>query len=189
MLPEPGGIFVPSHLRVLHNSTEPLFFLGSLYENLTFGLTPGDPDGDFKHVLNISEKLAIGDKVMNRLKQEELGHADVRAWNDVLSHTERSLCCLARAMVTNPEVFVCHKPTMAYDDTTSHRVLSILREFCWNKGLDQDEAKRHVRRPRTCIITSSKMLGVVTSDCVYHVSKARGIRLLSKEEVTTDMLG
>mgnify|MGYP006450512099 CR=1 FL=1 len=34
-------IFTPSHLRVLHISTEPMFFYGTLRTNLTLGVNPG----------------------------------------------------------------------------------------------------------------------------------------------------
>merc|ERR1711937_595563 len=122
-------MFVPSHLRVLHNSNEPLFFLGSLFDNLTFGLIAGDPDCDYKHVLNLINKLAVGENVVNQLRQEEQGNAEVRSWNEVLSITERILCCLARALVANPEVLCSQKPTMMYDDNTSSRVMAILQEF------------------------------------------------------------
>lgn len=187
ILPQPGSFFIPSHLRILHMSTEPLFFLGSLYENLTFGITPGDKDGDIERVSEICRRLDLPQRLQILVAQGQEGETLI--WGEVLSYTQRCLLCLARALVTNPEVLCIHKPTMSYDENTSVRVLNLLKEFVTDKGVMQDIATRHRRRPRTCIFTSSKIQGVDISDEVYLVSKSEGIRRVEKHLVSADMLG
>lgn len=92
-------------------------------------------------------------------------------------------------MVANPEVLCIHKPTMPYDETRSSKVLAVLREHIKLRGLVQDSATMHLRRPRTCIFSSSKLLGVEMADHVYLVTRAGGITERSKSEITPDMLG
>jgi len=212
-----GVFFVPSHLRVLHVSEETIFFDGTLMENMLFGTTDTDPDARISRVLSIAKKLGIGDNVLEYLHQSPTGslksmHTQAiaantptrpkiyqqttsckpdqkHAWNAVLSQTEKHLLCLARALIANPEVLCIHKPTLPFDEKTSNIVLRVLQEYVTNKGIDQDTETRHLRRPRTCIITSAKALGVCSSDRVFHVSTRSGIREVPKDEVTPDMLG
>jgi len=187
ILPEPGNFFMPSHLRVLHMSSEPLFYLASLYDNLTFGITPGDADGDISRVSEICRRLDLPERIHKWIEKGAEGETLV--WGEVLSYTQRCLLCLARSLVTNPEVLCIHKPTMSYDEKTSVRVLTLLKEFVTDKGVVQDQKTRHRRRPRTCIFTSSKIQGVDMSDEVYLVSKHEGIRSVDKQVVSVDMLG
>merc|ERR1711972_1043582 len=110
-------------------------------------------------------------------------------WVEVLSYTQKCLLCLARALVANPELMCIHKPTMAYDEQTSETVVRILKEWCAHKGLEQDPTTRHRRRPRTCVMTSSKHLGLEIADRVYMVSHEDGIKQVRGSEVTGQMLG
>merc|ERR1719183_2096300 len=104
------------------------------------------------------------------------------AWMDRLAHTSRCLLSLARALIANPELMCIHKPTMPYDEKLSYTVLDVLLQFVREKGLAQDLTKRHLRRPRTCIMTSSKLLFVNHADAVYHVSRRHGIRLIKDKD-------
>merc|ERR1719199_16452 len=121
ILPAPGALFVPSHLRVLHVATENLFFKASLYDNLTFGCLPGDSDGKLERVLKICERLNIPQDVLDLVSQGASGPALV--WAELISHSHKCLLGLARAVITNPEVLCIHKPTIAYNESTSKRVL------------------------------------------------------------------
>jgi len=187
ILPKPGGLFVPSHLRVLHVSNEPFFFAASLLENLTFGVTQGDDDGKVERVAAICDRLSLPEKIIRFVKQGWDG--EKLQWVEVLSYTQKCLLCLARALVANPEVMCIHKPTMAYDEQTSERVMRILKEFCTHKGLEQDPTTQRRRRPRTCVMTSSKQLGLELADRVYMVCHKDGIKHVSKGEVSGHMLG
>jgi len=186
VLPEVGedgpGFFIPSHLRVLHISPEAIFFHGTLLDNICFGVRKGDSDGDIDRVKKVCRRLGLPETVMSMFDSEE-----ERVWGEVLSLTQRHLLSLARAFIANPEVLCIHKPTMPFDEVNSREVFKILREYVDEKGLEQDPASKHLRRPRTCLITSSRMGGIQASDKVFHVSR-NCIRDVAPDEVTEDML-
>eukprot|EP00747_Dinoflagellata_sp_TGD_P123274 gnl/TRDRNA2_/TRDRNA2_173788_c2_seq1.p1 gnl/TRDRNA2_/TRDRNA2_173788_c2~~gnl/TRDRNA2_/TRDRNA2_173788_c2_seq1.p1 ORF type:complete len:232 (-),score=30.50 gnl/TRDRNA2_/TRDRNA2_173788_c2_seq1:62-712(-) len=186
VLPKPGGFFVPAHLRALHVSNEPLFFLGSLFDNLAFGVLEGDADRDSSRVTQISEGLSMSAKTLEFIRQGPNGEA--RIWLEVLSHTQKSLCMVARALIANPELMCIHKPTMAFNEKVTTNVLTLLREFVDNKGAAQNKATRHQRRPRTLLMTSSKFLGVDVADKVFCVTRADGIQEIDKSRVSEELL-
>eukprot|EP00928_Gymnodinium_smaydae_P025027 TRINITY_DN20072_c0_g1_i1.p1 TRINITY_DN20072_c0_g1~~TRINITY_DN20072_c0_g1_i1.p1 ORF type:complete len:849 (+),score=164.78 TRINITY_DN20072_c0_g1_i1:77-2623(+) len=187
ILPKPSpGYFIPSHLRVLHVSTDTLFFMGSLYDNLTFGVAPGDADGDVKRVQEICVNLGLAEWLIQEIENKD--HVN-KFWNDHLSQTQKSLLCLARALISNPELLCVHKPTMTLDESIAKNVLHRLREFVRHKGLVQDPNKRHMRRVRTCIMTSGRLMGCEMADQVYLVSRSRGIEVITnKSQITLNML-
>eukprot|EP00747_Dinoflagellata_sp_TGD_P089395 gnl/TRDRNA2_/TRDRNA2_164306_c0_seq1.p1 gnl/TRDRNA2_/TRDRNA2_164306_c0~~gnl/TRDRNA2_/TRDRNA2_164306_c0_seq1.p1 ORF type:complete len:294 (-),score=44.63 gnl/TRDRNA2_/TRDRNA2_164306_c0_seq1:30-818(-) len=180
VLPKPGGFFLPAHLRVLHVSTDAYFFAGSLYENLTFGVAGEDPDGSMQRVLEVCRKLGVYEKVLHYVQEGPSG--EHRSWLDILSQTQKSMCMIARAVIANPEMMCVHKPTLSCDEVATTRVMSVFREFVELKGVSQDASTRHQRRPRTCIITSSKAFGVDVADVVYYVSSEAGIEQLKGED-------
>ena len=60
---------MPSHLRVLHVSSEPLFFLESLYSNLAFAVPAGDADASVDRIVHICSKLGVSEAVADRVRQ------------------------------------------------------------------------------------------------------------------------
>merc|ERR1711879_124315 len=165
--------------------TEPFFFQGSLFENVKFGC---DREADFKmgRVLEICKKLGIPQQIMDYISDGMDG--EVLPWADILSYTQKCLVCLARALIANAEVMCIHKPTMAHDEKTSRSIMELLRSFCLDKGV-LIEGERHLRRPRTCIITSCKAMGVQIADEVYVVSANEGFRRVEADDVREEMLG
>lgn len=161
------GVHMPSHLRVLHVSSEALFFHGTLLENLTFGLNEGHRDANPERVMKICRRLCLPHIVLEHLQAEV---PKKLAWKEVLSQAQRHLLCLARALTVNPTVMCCHKPTLAFDDETSRIVLQLLRKFVDERGVVQSDDQRGRRRPRTCIITSSREYGVEIADRVLMVT-------------------
>jgi len=183
ILPDGGQVFVPSHLRVLHISAAPLFFVGSLLQNLTLGVAVGDSDGDMERVNTICERLGLARTVRNYVISQE-----VFAWGEMLSQTQRHLLSLARALVANPELLCIHKPTLVFDEITSVMVLELLKEFVMKKGIEQNPGTKQLRRPRTCIITSCKMKDVDVADRIFCISCSNGIQHLTKDKVSADLL-
>eukprot|EP00747_Dinoflagellata_sp_TGD_P140483 gnl/TRDRNA2_/TRDRNA2_176012_c0_seq1.p1 gnl/TRDRNA2_/TRDRNA2_176012_c0~~gnl/TRDRNA2_/TRDRNA2_176012_c0_seq1.p1 ORF type:complete len:156 (-),score=21.26 gnl/TRDRNA2_/TRDRNA2_176012_c0_seq1:114-581(-) len=154
-------------------------------DNLTFGVThTGDFDGCEDRVLSICSKLGLSDCVIELLQHG----SQHRRWLDVLSHTSKALCMIARALIANPEVLCIHKPTIAFDEKVTMQVVRILLEFVQGKGVAVDLKTRHRRRPRTCIMTSSKLAGVEAADEVYSVSHEFGIQHVEKSRVSLGML-
>lgn len=169
-------LFVPSHLRVLHVPVEPLFFSGTLRENLSFGVADGDADGDLARILTICRRLTVDDETL-----DYIGSDASLPWPDVLSLTQCCLLCTARALISNPEVLVVHKPTQPFDDTTCDVIMGLFREYVVNKGIEQDQAMWWSRRPRTCIVTSSKAAGISQCDHIVHVSAKAGYEIVGEE--------
>eukprot|EP00930_Biecheleria_cincta_P056508 TRINITY_DN42613_c0_g1_i1.p1 TRINITY_DN42613_c0_g1~~TRINITY_DN42613_c0_g1_i1.p1 ORF type:complete len:897 (-),score=118.37 TRINITY_DN42613_c0_g1_i1:38-2728(-) len=182
ILPKGGNMLIPTHLRMLHVSNEPLFMQGTLLSNLTFGVSDGDPDGDVQRVKNICASLGLDD--IGKLIASE----EVLPWADVLSQTQRQHICLARALISNPEVLCVHKPTSAFDERAAKQIMAVLRDFVQSKGLQQDVNTAHLRRPRTCIFTTADFPGVAASDVVFSVNAKHGIQRIPKEDVTLEML-
>jgi len=173
-----GEIFVPSHLRLLHVSMEPMFFWGTLLENLTFGVPPGDEDSSKKRVISVCQRLRLPEEITNLVDSQ-----DRTSWFQTLSQTQRALLTIARALIANYEVLIMHKPVLVFDEITSRMVLEVFREFVREKGISQDPDTWHLRRPRTCVVTASKMMGAQLADKVFRVSAAGGIERVPTQEV------
>jgi len=182
---KPGCVFVPSHLRVLNVSPDPLFYKGSLYDNLKFGVEkPDDPDGSMERVLRICTALDLPPRVLDLIKDTSL--VDI-VWATVLTATEKHLCLLARAFIANFEVLCLHKPTQQFGRETASRVITMLRQFVDEKGVEQDFKTRHLRRCRTCVFTTVSDLGFNSCDLIYEIDN-REMRMISADDVTPAML-
>jgi len=188
---ESTSSFVPDHLRVLHVAPFPCFFSGTLYENLTFGLKQGDVDAHPDRVRAICRSLCISSRVLRFVESDA-----VYVWGHVLSHTELHLLTVARALITNPEVLCMHKPTQPFSDKEAKCVMTLLKDFVINRGVEQDQYVNQ-RRPRTCIITSSassedihKSLhaGEELCDLYFNVGGETGIEKLDPSEARNSVL-
>jgi len=168
-------VFVPSHLRILHVSSEPIFFEGSLYDNLCIGIPEGDADRDMARVLRIASRLG-----MPRHMRDEIESKDVKMWSLKVSQTQRQLLSLARAFIGNPEFLCVHKPIQVLDDFAANKVLELLREFVEDKGIECNPAEFDVRRPRTCFVSSNRKLNQDLADTILTIRGSSGI------EVTKD---
>jgi len=186
ILPLPNeGFFIPPSLRVLHVSDQPVFFFGSFYENIIFGVSAEAMDGDKMRVKKICEYLNIPDFLIRQITEPNVDPRD-GSWLDMISYSQRRMCSLVRALVANPQLLCIHKPTMACDIVMEGIVLQLLSDFVKLKGVEQDPARRHFRRPRTCIITTSRINRTVQPDEVYHVSRISGIARLDSLEGLAD---
>jgi len=170
--PGDGVLAVPSHLRVLHISKEPLFFTGSLYENLVYGVLHGDKDGRIERVLSICQGLDIKDDVLKMIDAAE--DAPVEHWYDVLSRSDCQLLNMARGLVASPEVLCIHKPSMGLGPNTVPVVFNMLRTFVRAKGVVQDPSRYFFRRPKTCIFTFTSEVDLQYADEVHYPSSDQG---------------
>mmetsp|Transcript_98493 Transcript_98493/g.254610 ORF Transcript_98493/g.254610 Transcript_98493/m.254610 type:complete len:118 (-) Transcript_98493:4-357(-) len=114
---------------------------------------------------------------------------ETHRWHQRLSHVEIKEVMLARALIANYHVLCIHRPTAGFSDKASENVMSLLREFVTNKGVgqDMDPVKLEQRRPRTCIITSLKRVGVEVVDEVFFVG-GNNIDKWDRTKVSSDML-
>lgn len=172
LFPTEGVVAIPPHLRVRHISQIPVFFHGTLMQNLTYGVAKDDPwDSDAKRVVAILKRLKVQDQIIPLLDPEHDSkhHRELPNWNDMLSLSQRALLHLARALVNNPEVLVLHKPTLYLDEEMTANTFKVLRDFVNDKGLEQDPAGKANRRPRTCITTTKTQKGVQIADKVFEI--------------------
>eukprot|EP00930_Biecheleria_cincta_P013997 TRINITY_DN12219_c0_g1_i1.p1 TRINITY_DN12219_c0_g1~~TRINITY_DN12219_c0_g1_i1.p1 ORF type:complete len:951 (-),score=122.96 TRINITY_DN12219_c0_g1_i1:105-2594(-) len=215
LLPETGTCFIPSHLRVLHVPSEPLFYAGSLFNNLIFGLSSFN-----KRVENTRESVASKDTVVGVESEDEeednqnqdgsvarvkdilrklgltqdqrlMAHLESDAalnWHEELPLSQRHLLCLARAFISNPEVLCVHRPLLSCNESQSYQVMRVMREFVEKKGLELPDSSIHLRRPRTVIMTSEKLAGMEMADTVLGVrfEIQRGIWFNARTQVNVE---
>jgi len=174
------SIFIPSHLRVLHIDSEPMFSRGSLFDNLTFGVKANDPDASEDRIFQICSMLEIPETVM------ELVRTKTRLdWGRVLSFSEKQKISLARAVIANPDVLIIHRPFIALDERSAANVGKVLKEFVSNRGVIQDEASFRQRRPRTCILSTMIPYNLEAADKIYRVTKYGADEVSAKEATET----
>lgn len=188
LLPDAGDLIVPPHLRVLHISQDPLFFQSTLFMNLIYGTREGDSDRTPDRVQAICKRLRISPAVFDFLdpgKKEQF--EQIENWRDVLSLTQRVLLNLARALVSNPEVLIIHKPTLVFDDDLGEHTFDVLREFVDEKCLVMDPAMWSHRRPRTCVATTVHAKGIQIADKVFEVSRDQ-VREIDRDNIPEALL-
>lgn len=160
--------FIPSHLRVLHVPPEAMFFKGNLYQVLTFGLAPQHPDADVERVRQICERLGVPERMINAIDEDSEQNPS-EAWADTLSGSEKHMLVIARALITNPEVLCIHKPTLHVNDQSAKTIINLLREFVDERGVCLEKDEKHLRRPRTCILTSTRASSMWKADSVFKI--------------------
>jgi len=172
-----GLLFIPSHLRVLHISANPLFYAGTLRENLVVGVAAGDEDGRPERVLEICAMLGIKDSLVSLMDTEE------HNWRTKLSAAECQLLNLARALVANAEMLCIHKPTAVFNNASAQTVMQALRHYVEERGVCQNSSIIHLRRPRTCVFTAVRRAAVDFADDIIYVDQTGGARKIQQEEL------
>lgn len=166
---------VPSHLRVLHIVDYTMFIPGTLWRNLVFGCPPDSAEASEERVKRICKRLRIPSEVMDFMNRDV-------PFGQVLSQTQCQLVTIARALIANPEVLCIHKPTLVFSAAAGRLVDAVLREFVDQRGFEVDPDTRSLRRPRTCIMTTTSSADIGLADAVFHVGFQRGIRTLKHFE-------
>eukprot|EP00747_Dinoflagellata_sp_TGD_P128468 gnl/TRDRNA2_/TRDRNA2_174544_c4_seq12.p1 gnl/TRDRNA2_/TRDRNA2_174544_c4~~gnl/TRDRNA2_/TRDRNA2_174544_c4_seq12.p1 ORF type:complete len:1012 (+),score=95.45 gnl/TRDRNA2_/TRDRNA2_174544_c4_seq12:85-3120(+) len=194
LVPEKGFLFTPPHLRVLHVSFEPQFLhLRSLQENLCYGPSDG-ADETPERVMSICKRLGVSDQLLQQIDREfavesrDAGRANAKQVQGTpmsasrrleaqrseiqkrFSYSDRCLIHIARALIMNPEVLVIHKPLAHFNALTASRILSLLREFVSNRGVEKSTEERRHLHPRTCIFSSVNLEGVELADQAFRIS-------------------
>eukprot|EP00928_Gymnodinium_smaydae_P049075 TRINITY_DN328_c0_g2_i2.p1 TRINITY_DN328_c0_g2~~TRINITY_DN328_c0_g2_i2.p1 ORF type:complete len:926 (+),score=147.58 TRINITY_DN328_c0_g2_i2:51-2828(+) len=177
-----GTFFLPSHLRVVHVSSTPYFFHGTLLANLTFGMDEDDPDAQLERVIAICRRLRLITSKQEDILQY-LNSSDEQEWTALLSQTQVHLLGIARALITNPEVLCVEKPTSGLDPISSISAMRLLHNFTRQRGIEQDPERRHLRRPRTAVVALNKLEGIDVADRVFCVSRDKGVREITTEEL------
>merc|ERR1712151_825512 len=117
--------------------------------NLTFGTASNDEDGCLDRVLEICTMLGLSADI---LKNVQHNTKDKLLWPNKLSLTQGKLFCIARALISNPEIICLDRPCSTFDHETGHMLMDVFGKFVREKGVEQDRDTWHDRRPRTCIL-------------------------------------
>jgi ABC-type iron transport system FetAB ATPase subunit len=165
-----GELLSPSHLRVLHVSSEVQLLAESVADNLFFGIRPTKkraqdlPHDVIERGLNILRLLDAPDKLI------ELADDLMAEGENVisLSRSDRKLIHLARALIYNPEIMIIHAPTAGFDRSHQHHIIEVLRTYVDEKGVLMDPSTRVRRRPRTCIFSTGEVGDLDSVDSVLH---------------------
>eukprot|EP00929_Paragymnodinium_shiwhaense_P067995 TRINITY_DN34179_c0_g1_i1.p1 TRINITY_DN34179_c0_g1~~TRINITY_DN34179_c0_g1_i1.p1 ORF type:complete len:889 (-),score=196.30 TRINITY_DN34179_c0_g1_i1:98-2764(-) len=80
------------------------------------------------------------------------------SWQKTMSHTETCLIHLARAFIMSPELMVMQKPLSMYGSAfMAGRVSDAMFKFVKERGLCDNPATRHRRRPRTLFYSADDL--------------------------------
>lgn len=188
IFPVSGTVFVPGHLRILQVSDHNMLFeTWSAWENLVFGMPEGGIDKDrvrkILEILDMTKTLKLVEDEMAGAEDSEVLEevlrstsfapeelpVDSRSWHEILSSTERSKMCLARALIANPEVLILHKPFLNYESEAKPLVRSAILEHKNNRGIAMDFDKVDQRRPRTVFYSVVDPRDADIADVVWEI--------------------
>jgi len=168
ILPSLHGTNVPSHLRLVNVSQRPLFYAGSLYHNLVYGLPKGDADVSPDRVRTICKRVGLPQEVLVWLENDT-----PTKWGDTFSGAQCKLICIARALVWNVELTCINKPLIGLTDAHSELVMGVLHEHVRHMGICTDITKQ---RPRTVIVSDSNRTKVEAfADQIVTLSSTSGL--------------
>lgn len=171
-----GSVFVPSHLRVANIADEPLFFGGTLYDNLIFGMNRDRPDASRERVKAIALRLTSSHTVVDHLDEDM-----EKAWHDIFSGAVCKLLCLARGLVQNYELLCIHKPLAKLSSVDADAVIEAFHDHINSKGLELHVDPTH-RRPRTVIISANHRKHVSGAHDVLELDPYSGLRSLRNSD-------
>jgi len=179
--PDSGTMLCSPHLRILQVAHENFFIEGlGLHGNLVFGLSENvlhDPDPararkllcrlgldkkwmlatlDHEHLRKNSEDETEKSEDDEEEDDDEDGDGPDDDWIAKMSNSEKKRFQLARAFLYSPEVLVLHRPVDELDTNMRESLLRLLREFVDKRGLEEDPATYHQRRPRTVFFSGGE---------------------------------
>jgi ABC-type multidrug transport system fused ATPase/permease subunit len=172
IFPTSGHVCVPSHLRRLHVSQDPVLLETGLFGNLLYGLNKVQ-----KIAMSTRSSLIV--KLLNRFQgpfadlqtrfEAELADESTRdgesaaLWRDTLSFAHIALINILRGVVMNPELMVIDRPLINFGGNTQHILMRLLKEQVSERGLIST-ARMELRRPRTVIISTDYVWAADTTD-------------------------
>jgi len=193
LLPSHGSIFIPSYLRVLYVTGDPIMLTGSLWKNLAIGrMYWTNEEYEMNRVLRICRRIGFSESQIEYLEQTA---TDFRAgcpvfdadstWRNKMTSTDLVLIHLARAFIYSPEVLIMDRPAQNLPSEAADSVITLLREFCDYNGLELPADGLLKRRPRTVIISSARVSALKLADVawqvgnhkVYEINKTKAIQV------------
>jgi ABC-type ATPase involved in cell division len=196
--PSIGMISIPSHLRVVHVSSEPCILDRSAWGNLTFACSTEDPSRvlDICHQLEMSFTQQVLKKDLERMgmltpelcrkcdvnktaADSLLDHEDGTKWQHRLTDSEIAKIHLARAFVMNPEVLVLQRPFRRFSEGQGERrrLMDAIRNHINLRGLGLDPKTAGRRRPRTVFFTAEAKSQEEEADVVWTIMEDKSIAM------------
>jgi ABC-type multidrug transport system fused ATPase/permease subunit len=169
--PVEGTTFIPSHLRVLHVSAEVVLWPGSIAENVFFGACASHgimtdqyqklPEEILQRGFRICKRLHFSREMQAQVENLE-SHDDVESL--ALSTSQNKLIHIARALIVNPEVMIVHHPTLTLPKDMSKVIITALKAYVTERGIEMCQKTKHLRRPRTLFYSSQEAFAVKFAD-------------------------
>eukprot|EP00746_Dinoflagellata_sp_MGD_P076970 gnl/MRDRNA2_/MRDRNA2_30933_c0_seq2.p1 gnl/MRDRNA2_/MRDRNA2_30933_c0~~gnl/MRDRNA2_/MRDRNA2_30933_c0_seq2.p1 ORF type:complete len:948 (+),score=154.35 gnl/MRDRNA2_/MRDRNA2_30933_c0_seq2:134-2977(+) len=210
IFPDDGQIFIPTHLRPIFVTSEPIVFeaLG-LMKNLTFGMPKREKGSEQKviEMLRILLRKFDAPNLLHML-EGEVAHwrakkmkavqldgdeedidfqnqgkdSSLRNWIEPLTTTDLTIISQVRAYLVNPEVLVMLRPCIYYDEMRSQTAYRNMQEYVDNRGLGLDLKTKHRRRPRTLIYSATSMEEAHVADYIWVVKGGTVTELEDKQK-------
>lgn len=197
LFPDEGHVMIPTYLRILHISKDPVLLGFSVVENLTFGDPRADPDLVKKimtelgmnKVMDMAEEAWArkGNNACNEASSESSkggGEDEIPAenWGKKLNYVEIAKIHLARALIVNPEVLILQRPLIHFDDDEADRVRKVLFHHIRNRGLCLPKETAARRRPRTLFFSPSSEREATQADVLWEVTD-KTVKSMQPEEL------
>lgn len=197
LFPDEGHVLIPTYLRILHISKDPVLLGFSVVENLTFGDPRVDPDLVKKIITNLGMEKVLemateglakkGDNACKEASSESSkgeGEEEIQAedWGKKLNYVEIAKIHLARALIVNPEVLILQRPLIHFDDEEADRVRKVVFQHIRNRGLCLPKETVVRRRPRTLFFSPSSRAEATKADVLWKVTD-KTVKLIQQEEL------
>jgi len=189
LTPTAGSVFVPSHLRILHVSQEPLLLHTSMLHNLALGLPDVNcSDEDRQRIISILEMMNLTHviDIINTEKgndglsnQDDDDETDAKeeikfkcaadgTW-EKLTRSMKIKVHLARALIANPEFLVIDRTLQGLNEEEAEKLHAIISKHVEEKGLCLPEEGRDSRRPRTVVFSTENASHAAGADTILEV--------------------
>eukprot|EP00929_Paragymnodinium_shiwhaense_P023327 TRINITY_DN14630_c0_g1_i2.p1 TRINITY_DN14630_c0_g1~~TRINITY_DN14630_c0_g1_i2.p1 ORF type:complete len:834 (-),score=143.75 TRINITY_DN14630_c0_g1_i2:463-2964(-) len=169
-----GHVFIPTHLRCLHVSMQPMLMPVSPYRNLIFGLGKSELTVDevkrVEQICQLLEMHKVLEMISPDLKAAMLGESIPGAdsgrtsWMKKLTGVEQTQLHVARCLIMNPEVLMMQRPLTMYDSGTGKLVLQALLLHVRQRGLFLPEESLVNRRPRSLFYSTVSLNDIPEMD-------------------------
>jgi ABC-type multidrug transport system fused ATPase/permease subunit len=140
---------------------DPFLFSGTIEDNIRFGR----PEASHEEVIEAAKTAGVHEAFI-RLEHGYNTVVGERGSN--LSGGERQFVCLARAIISNPEVLIMDEATSSVD-TNTERIIQ--------------ESMGHIAQGRTCIIIAHRLSTVTSADRIVVFEQGKIVETGSHQEL------
>lgn len=193
--PTSGSVFVPSHLRVLQVTREPMFLRASMLHNLTLGVPTHQKidDDRIRSILlrldmkDIAEDIDSEMRVLGGVNKNDV--ADIleeemrccmeshKEWEHTMTQSRKMKLHIARALIANPEVMILQRVLEGFNEHAASEMIEVLRLHVNEKGLCMPVEDRASRRPRTVFVITESNAQAMKADIILQVDNKNVVEI------------